>query len=206
MNSLSTEIFLGLEGASYASMQYRTESNKGYVLKTFGFDWPTVLQAKTVIGLGVGLEGATSLPFYSKFFAGGNDTVRGFKGASLGPLTYNAGRGVNTCAAKAIPGKFIECDAVGGDFLTAAQFNWIFSPPAFLGEDTRSLRSTLFVDVGNVFEKVNNFEYNELRASYGVEFNVLTPIGGVTVGFVDTLKTKEGDDTQQVVFQLGGNF
>ncbi|MFL2568959.1 MAG: outer membrane protein assembly factor BamA [Gammaproteobacteria bacterium] len=206
LNSLSTEIFLGLEGASYASMQYRTESNKGYVLKTFGFDWPTVLQAKTVIGLGVGLEGATSLPFYSKFFAGGNTTVRGFKAASLGPLTYNAGRNENTCAAKAVPGKFIECDAVGGDFLTAAQFNWIFSPPAFLGEDTRSLRSTLFIDVGNVFEKVNNFEYNELRASYGVEFNVLTPIGGVTVGFVDTLKTKEGDDTQQVVFQLGGNF
>ena len=206
LNSLTTEIFLGLEGASYATMQYRTESNKGYMLKTFGFDWPTVLQAKTIVGLGVGLQGATSLPFYSKFFAGGNTTVRGFKGASLGPLTYNAGRNENTCAAKAIPGKFIECDAIGGDFLTAAQFNWIFSPPAFLGEDTRSLRSTLFVDIGNVFEKINNFEYNELRASYGIEFNVLTPIGGVTVGFVDTLKSKEGDDTQQVVFQLGGNF
>ena len=37
-------------------------------------------------------------------------------------------------------------------------------------------------------------------------FNVLTPIGGVTVGFVDTLKSKEGDDTQPIVFQLGGNF
>ena len=64
----------------------------------------------------------------------------------------------------------------------------------------------MFIDVGNVFEKINNFEYNELRASYGIEFNVLTPIGGVTVGFVDTLKSKEGDDTQPIVFQLGGNF
>jgi outer membrane protein insertion porin family len=206
LNSLTTEVFLGIEGASYASMMYKTESNKGYVLKTFGFDWPTVLQAKTVLGLGVGLGSATSLPFYNKFFAGGNSTVRGFKGSSLGPLTYNAGRGENTCAARAVPGYFIECDAVGGDFLTAAQFNWIFSPPAFLGEDTRSLRSTLFVDVGNVFEKMNNFDYNELRASIGIEFNVLTPIGGVTVGFVDTLKSQEGDDTQEVVFQLGGNF
>ena len=53
---------------------------------------------------------------------------------------------------------------------------------------------------------MNNFYYNELRASYGIEFNVLTPIGGVTVGFVDTLKSELGDDTQEVVFQLGGNF
>lgn len=206
LSSISAELFLGIEGASHTSLMYKTETNKGYVLKTFGFDWPTVLQAKTIIGLGFGLGSATSLPFYNKYFAGGSGTVRGFKGSSLGPLTYNAFRSENTCAAKAIPGKFIECDAVGGDFLSAAQFNWIFTPPAFLGEDTRSLRTTLFIDVGNVFEKINNFEYNELRASYGIEFNILTPVGAVTVGFVDTLKTKEGDDTQPIVFQLGGNF
>ena len=206
LSSISAELFLGIEGASHTSLMYKTETNKGYVLKTFGFDWPTVLQAKTIIGLGFGLGSATSLPFYNKYFAGGSGTVRGFKGSSLGPLTYNAFRSENTCAAKAIPGKFIECDAVGGDFLSAAQFNWIFTPPAFLGEDTRSLRTTLFIDIGNVFEKINNFEYNELRASYGIEFNILTPVGAVTVGFVDTLKTKEGDDTQTIVFQLGGNF
>ena len=207
LSSLTGEVFIGLEGASHASLMYRTESNKPYNLTTFGFDWPTVFQAKTTIGLGMGLAGATSLPFYNKYFAGGNTTVRGFKGSSLGPLTYNAPRtDPLPCAAKAVPNKFMECDAVGGDFLTSAQFNWIFSPPAFLGEETRGLRGTLFVDIGQVFEKVNNFEYNELRASYGIEFNVLTPIGGVTVGFVDTLKTKDGDDTQPVVFQLGGNF
>ena len=68
------------------------------------------------------------------------------------------------------------------------------------------MRTTLFFDVGNVFEKVNNFDYNELRGSYGVEFNVLTPIGGVSVGFVNTINDQEGDDTQPVIFQLGGAF
>ena len=206
LQSLSGDLFLGLEGASYFSLNYRTETNKPYILKTFGFDWETVFQVKTLLGAGMGLGSATSLPFYGKFFAGGNGTVRGFKGSSLGPLTYNESRDPNTCAAKAINGKFIKCDAVGGDFLTAAQFNWIFSPPEFLGEDQRSIRATLFADIGNVFEKVNNFEYNDLRASYGIEFNFLTPIGGVSVGFVDTFKSKEGDDTQPVIFQLGGNF
>ena len=206
--SLAGEVFLGMEGASYTTLMFKTESNKSFILKTFGFDWPTVLQAKTTLGIGAGLFGTTSLPFYNKYFAGGSGSVRGFKGSSLGPLTYNAPRDGDgtTCAAKAVPGKYIECDAVGGDFLSTAQFNWIFSPPAFLGEDARALRTTLFVDIGNVFEKVNDFEYNDLRASYGIEFNVLTPIGGVTVGFVDTLNSKEGDDTQPIVFQLGGNF
>ncbi|MDA7748454.1 outer membrane protein assembly factor BamA [Gammaproteobacteria bacterium] len=206
LTQLNGDIFLSASGASHMSATYRTESNKGYMLKTFGFDWPTVFQLKTTVGIGAGLGSATSLPFYNKYFAGGNGTVRGYKGSSLGPLTYNAGRNETTCAAKAIPGKYIECDAVGGDFMTSAQFNWVFSPPPFLGEDTRALRTTLFFDIGNVFEKVNNFDYNELRASYGIEFNVLTPIGGVSVGLVSAINDQEGDDTQPVIFQLGGAF
>jgi outer membrane protein insertion porin family len=146
------------------------------------------------------------MPFYSKYFAGGNRSVRGFKGSSLGPLTYNAPRAENTCAAKAVSGKFIKCDAVGGDFLTTAQANWIFPPPPFLGVDTRSARVTLFADMGNVFEDVNDFDYNDLRASYGIEAKFLTPVGAVSVGFVDTFISKEGDDTQPVIFSLGGSF
>ena len=206
LHSLNSQLFLGIEGASHISALYNTETNIPYVLKTFGFDWYTVVQAKTRLGIGGGLGSATSLPFYNKFFAGGKGTVRGFKGSSLGPLTYNAPRGANTCTAKAVPGKSIECDAIGGDFLTAAQLNWILAPPPFLGEDVKNVRTTLFIDVGNVFEKPNDFEYNELRASYGIEFNFLTPIGGVSIGFTSALKSKEGDDTQPVIFQLGGAF
>ena len=206
LTKLNADLFLATTGASHVSVTHRTESNRGHVLKTFGFDWSTVFQLKTTVGIGAGLGSATSLPFYNKYFAGGNGTVRGYKGSSLGPLTYNAGRAETTCAAKAIPGKFIKCDAIGGDFLTSAQFNWIFSPPPFLGEDTRALRTTLFIDVGNVFEKVNNFNYNQLRASYGIEFNVLTPIGGVSVGLVAAVNDREGDDLQPVIFQLGGTF
>ena len=208
LNLFQSNLFLALDGASYFTAKYDTESNYPYTLKTFGFDWSTVFQIKSIVGFGVGVNGATSLPFYTKYFAGGNTTVRGFKGASLGPFTYNAPRPATgtTCAAKAIPGKFIACDTVGGDFLTAAQFDWLFPPPDFLTEDTRGVRASLFIDVGNVFEKINDFDYNELRASYGIQFNALTPIGSVSVGFANALREKEGDDFQSVIFRLGGNF
>ena len=206
LNLIQANVFLAADGASYLTTKYDAEVNYPYTLKTFGFDWNTVVQMKSIIGFGVGLNGTTSLPFYTKYFAGGNTTVRGFKGASLGPFTYNAARSDTTCAAKAIPGKFIRCDTVGGDFLTAAQIDWLFPPPDFLTEDTRGVRASLFVDIGNVFEKINDFDYNELRASYGIQFNALTPIGSVSVGFANALREKEGDDFQSVIFRLGGNF
>ena len=204
--NVTPNMFLAADGASYASTNFNSEHNTPYTLKTFGFDWETVFQLKTRVAIGTGLFGATSLPFFAKYFAGGNNSVRGFKGSTLGPLTYNAPRGKNTCAPKAIEQKFIKCDAVGGDFLTTAQASWIFPPPPFLGVDTRSARVILFTDIGNVFEDVNDFDYNELRASYGIQAQFMTPVGSVTVGFVNAFKSEEGDDTQPVVFSLGGGF
>ncbi len=206
LNQFQGNLFLALDGASYITGRYNSETNVPYVLKTFGFDWTTVFQFKTTLGAGFGIAGTTSLPFYTKYFAGGNSTVRGFKGASLGPFTYNAPRGAQTCASKAISGKFIKCDTVGGDFLSVAQIDWLFPPPDFLTEDSRGIRASLFLDVGNVFEKVHDFDYNELRASYGIQFNALTPVGAVSVGFANALRDKEGDDFQSVIFRLGGAF
>jgi len=206
LNQFQAQLFLAAEGASYLTGRYDTELNIPYVIQTFGFDWNTVIQTKTIVGAGVGIASATSLPFYAKYFAGGNSTVRGFKGASLGPFTYNAPRGAQTCASKAIAGKFIKCDTVGGDFLSVAQIDWLFPPPDFLTDDTRGVRASLFLDIGNVFEKINDFDYNELRASYGIQFNALTPVGPVSVGFANALRDKEGDDFQSVVFRLGGTF
>ena len=188
------------EGASYAYANYIGEYNFPYLFETFGFfDWDTVFRVNTQLGIGAGMFGNTSLPFHSKFFAGGTKSVRGFKGSSLGPLTYNAPSTTLGCTAK-------TCDTVGGDFLAVAQFSWVFPPPPFLGVDNRVVRVSLFTDIGNVFEDVNDFDYNELRASYGIQADFLTPVGAVTFGFVDTFKSKEGDDIQPIVFQLGGSF
>ena len=180
---------------SYASIKFMGEYNKPYNLNFLNmFDWNTVLQTKPQIGFGAGLIGSSSLPFHDKFFAGGDRTVRGFDSNSLGPLRNNT-----TCTAK-------TCDAIGGDFLFAIQNNWIFPPPPFLGEDNRNFRASLFVDIGNVFEDIADFSYSDLRGSYGIQGNFRTPVGAVSIGFVDTFKSKTGDDTKPVIFSLGGAF
>ncbi len=180
---------------SYASVKFMGEYNKPYKLNFLNmFDWNTVLQTKPQLGIGTGLIGSSSLPFHDKFFAGGDRTVRGFDSNSLGPLKNNT-----TCTAK-------TCDAIGGDFLFAIQNDWIFPPPPFLGEDNRNFRASLFVDIGNVFEDIADFSYSDLRGSYGIQGNFRTPVGAVSIGFVNAFKSKSGDDTKPVIFSLGGAF
>ena len=180
---------------SYASVRFTGEYNKPFELDFLGmFDWNTVLQTKPQLGLGTGLFEISKLPFHDKFFAGGDRTVRGFDSNSLGPLRNNT-----TCTAK-------TCDAIGGDFLAVIQSDWVFPPPPFLGADQRNFRASLFLDFGNVFEDIGDFSYSELRGSYGIQANFRTPVGAVSLGFVDAFKSKEGDDTKPVIFSLGGAF
>ena len=180
---------------SYASLRFSGEYNTPYMLNFLDmFNWNTVFTVKPQIGIGTGLIGSSSLPFHDKFFAGGDNSVRGFDSNSLGPLRNNT-----TCTAK-------TCDAIGGDFFVALQNNWVFPPPPFLGADKRIFRAALFVDIGNVFEDVSDFSYSDLRGSYGVQLNFRTPVGAVAMGFVDTFKSKTGDDTKPIIFSLGGAF
>ena len=180
---------------SYTSFKFSGEYNTPYKLNLLNmFDWNTSFQIKPQIGFGLGLLGSSTLPFHDKFFAGGDTTVRGFDSSSLGPLRNNT-----TCTAK-------TCDAIGGDFLTVLQNDWVFPPPPFLGEDKRVFRGSLFLDIGNVFEDISDFSYSDLRGSYGIQLNFRTPVGAVSMGFVDTFKSKAGDDTKPLIFSLGGAF
>ncbi len=180
---------------SYVSLKFTGEYNTPYTLNFLDiFDWNTVFTVKPQVGIGTGIIGSSSLPFHDKFFAGGDHSVRGFDSNSLGPLRNNT-----TCTAK-------TCDAIGGDFILALQNDWVFPPPPFLGQDKRLFRASLFVDIGNVFEDVSDFSYSDLRGSYGVQLNFRTPVGAVSMGFVDTFKSKTGDDTKPIIFSLGGAF
>jgi len=180
---------------SYASLKFVGEYNTPYKLNFLDmFDWDTSFQVKPQLGFGIGVFGSSNLPFHDKYFAGGDKSVRGFDSGSLGPLRNNT-----TCTAK-------TCDAIGGDFLAVLQNDWVFPPPPFLGEDKRVFRGSLFLDIGNVFEDISDFSYSDLRGSYGVQLNFRTPVGAVSMGFVDTFKSKDGDDTKPIIFSLGGAF
>ncbi len=63
-----------------------------------------------------------------------------------------------------------------------------------------------FVDAGNVFKDVDDFDENELRASAGLSFEWLSPVGPLVFSFADTLNEKEDDRVQQFQFSIGASF
>ena len=155
------------------------------------------------LGYGDALGDTTAIPPYRNWFAGGPDSVRGFKENDLGP-------------------KDSFGNPYGGNLLTAGQFEMLLPMP----EKWRSrARFTLFFDAGNVFstggvtffDKTGqpidyDFDTSELRYSYGIAAQWLAPLGlfrfsyGFPLNEQDETATDYGDDVERFQFSIGGAF
>ena len=133
--------------------------------------------------LGVlGTYGSTATaPFFSNYYSGGYGSVRGFAFNSLGPTEGG--------------------EPLGGQLLTTGSAEFIF--PLF--GDMPSVRTSLFVDVGNVYE-TGNFSAAELRVSGGLNLAWLTPVGPLTLVVASPLRQKTDDKTQSTHITLGRSF
>lgn len=144
------------------------------------------LSFSTRINYGEGEDGLDELPFFRRFFAGGIQSVRGYRTNSLGPRELATG------------------DAVGGDFRTLGTLELIFPPPFV--ETAGATRLSIFTDFGNVFRDVSEFDADELRGSYGLAFVWLAPIGPLTFSIANTFNTDTSDNEQSFQFTIGSIF
>ena len=144
-----------------------------------------ILMAEAEAGYGDGYGGTDSLPLTSHFYAGGARSVRGFRSNTLGPRDTR-GR------------------PKGGDFLTLARAELIVPLP-FVDEATQ-FRLTGFVDAGNVFDSIDDFEVDEIRYSTGFSTIWFAGIGIITTSWGFPLNTKSGDDEQRFQFTIGTTF
>jgi outer membrane protein insertion porin family len=166
------------------------------------------------LGYGQAFGDTTSIPPYKNFFAGGPDSVRGYRQTSLGPLDS-----LN--------------NPYGGNLLVAGSAELILPIPAKW--QSRS-RFTLFFDIGNTFATEGtidwydaggtagnqlpsdfyDFDFDKLRQSVGIAAEWLAPLGlfkfsygiplnqfnGGTFGGFRLL----GDDVENFQFTIGGAF
>lgn len=148
-----------------------------------------VLNLRGSVGYGNGYGSTDGLPFFANYFAGGigfTGAVRGYETNTLGPRDSNN-------------------QPLGGNLLAVASANVTF--PNFMSED---LRTSLFVDAGNVYNTKLQFPSERagcLRASVGIsgEWN-LPFIGVLNVSVAKALNSRHGDDLQIVQFTVGRSF
>ncbi|WDD97684.1 outer membrane protein assembly factor BamA [Thalassomonas actiniarum] len=172
------------------------------------------------------------LPFWENFRAGGSDTLRGFESNIVGPRAVyrratefsNPTGGVNCCFSK--DGDFITISprSVGGNAMAIGGVELIVPTP-FLDEGmANSVRSSLFVDVGNVWDtefdlddyrdldedeflKIKDFsDPGSFRSSAGLSVQWLSPMGPMIFSFAKALKKEDDDDTSFFSFNIGKTF
>jgi outer membrane protein insertion porin family len=167
------------------------------------------------LGYGQAYGDTTAVPPYKNFFAGGPNTVRGYKENDLGP-------------------KDSLNNPYGGNMLVAGQAELILPIPA--SWQSRS-RFVLFYDIGNTFSTEgtiewydafgqNNgtelgndfydFDFDELRTSVGIAAEWLAPLGLFKFSYGIPLNESNGgdfdgirilpDETENFQFTIGGAF
>ncbi len=149
----------------------------------------------------------TALPPYLNYFAGGPDSVRGYRESRLGPRD-NIGLG----------------NPYGGNFRVVNRLELIFPVP----EKWKSAaRVSWFYDMGNVFQTGNqvrflgvdditpvnyHFNYANLKRSTGIAVQWLAPLGLFRFSYGIPLNPYPGDtvrfndETERFQFSIGQAF
>ena len=199
--------------------------------------WSFLARLKMGYGNGYGDVGGIDqiLPFTQHFTAGGADSLRGFENNTVGP------RGLQTTPATVVTdpnGKVIlgndandsislSTRSLGGNAMILGGVELIVPTPFVDVDFDNSVRTSLFVDVGNVWDtefdydgyktlNVNNsfnddglIDYSDptlYRASGGVSVQWLSPMGPMVFSFSKVIQEREGDDSKFFTFNIGQTF
>jgi outer membrane protein insertion porin family len=167
-----------------------------------------LLSLHTAVDYGSALGNTTSLPPYLNYFAGGADSVRGYRDSTLGPRD-NIGSG----------------NPVGGNLRIVGNVELIFPVP----EKWKSAaRVSWFYDAGNVFQTGSKVQFkgadnyspvdyhferwSDLKRSTGIAVQWLAPLGLFRFSFAVPLNAYRGDyttypdTTERFQFSIGQAF
>jgi outer membrane protein insertion porin family len=197
--------------------------------------WSVLTKVRLGYGNGYGdINGEDQiLPFTENFTAGGADTLRGFENNTVGPRGIQRSPGSNAITlpdGTQLPGSpvfdsyVLSRRSLGGNAMALGSLELI-TPTPFVEEDSsNSVRTSIFMDVGNVWD--TEFDYDEylqlnriggdelldysdptlFRSSAGISVQWISPMGPMVFSFSRALKEREGDDAKFFTFNIGQTF
>jgi len=212
-------------------------NSKWYFPITRDQSWTVLARFDAGYGNGYGTTSGNDqiLPFWENFRVGGPDTLRGFETNIVGPRaiyryptaiegTPDGLSNGGCCLGPDHDYVQVSTRSVGGNVMALAGLELIVPTP-FLDEGfSNSVRTSVFVDAGNVWDSEFNLddykdlaedEFNKIgnygsgqsfRSSAGVSVQWLSPMGPMIFSFAKPLKVEEGDDTSFFSFNIGKTF
>jgi len=162
-------------------------------------------------------------PFFEHFYSGGVGSVRGFKQNTLGPRATPSPYYLDRDGQPLLdengdfiynPYSYQDDRSIGGAYLAEGGIDFIFKLPFI--EDQRSLRSSIFIDAGNVFAKecletvfkvnCSELDVGELRYSVGFGVSWITQLGPMSFAISKPFNQGDLDETEGFQFEIGSQF
>jgi outer membrane protein insertion porin family len=178
------------------------------------------MRLHTELGYGDGYGSTDGLPFYENYYAGGFNSVRGFKDSTLGPRSTPSRGAAVTGNQGTIRDPDQDPLPFGGNVLIQGGVEVLFPMPFV--KDQRSLRTSVFWDVGNVFDsscdnatnnngtssnaECNDISLSNLASSVGVGVTWVTALGPLSFALAMPIKKPDDAETQVFQFSLGQTF
>jgi outer membrane protein insertion porin family len=132
----------------------------------------SVIELRLRTGVAEPYGDSNSVPIYERYFAGGANTIRGYKERRIGP--YYGGD---------------NDDPKGGQAIMVANAEYTYPLMNFL-------RVAFFYDIGNVWEKASELDSGGLKAGTGIGFRIKTPIGPIMLDYGIPLNKASGEDSK----------
>lgn len=143
----------------------------------FNYQKKLVLEFKVRTGWADEYDDSKSVPIYERFFAGGANTIRGYKERSIGPRDSKTG------------------DPVGGESMLIGNVEATY--PIF-----KNFKIAAFYDLGNVWEKSDELANGDFKSSLGCGVRIKTPIGPVKIDMGYPLDKAHPDDKKKIRFHF----
>ena len=167
-----TRGLLGVAACDYAGGFLGGDKN--FLRYTFGSSifftvfGDNVLELRDKVGAIDDFDTTDRIPIYERFFAGGANTIRGYKERKIGPRDP------------------ITQDPVGGKSILLGTAE--YTVPVI-----KVLKAAAFFDTGNVWPTVGEFGLDDLKSSVGTGLRIKTPLGPVKLDYGYPLDSVAGE-------------
>jgi outer membrane protein insertion porin family len=128
-----------------------------------------LLEGRLRVGLADSFGDTDSLPIYERFFAGGANTIRGYRERRVGPRDPSSN------------------DPIGGESMLVANVELSFPLVEYI-------RAAAFYDIGNIWSKARDIGSGNYKSGIGLGVRVKTPIGPIRLDYGFPLNEELGEE------------